>query len=87
MASSKDLLLLNYVAYQKLLPKIKSFCEETFNNDDASSIKVMFYSYDEFVLEFVVLFCLIMRKEKKTKTNFQIQINGLKFYVFHSTCR
>lgn len=83
MASSKDLLLLNYVAYQKLLPKIKSFCEETFNNDDASSIKVMFYSYDEFVL----LFCLIMRKEKKTKTNFQIQINDLKFYVFHSTCR
>ena len=82
MASSKDLLLLNYVAYQKLLPKIKSFCEETFNNDDASSIKVMFYSYDEFVL----LFCLIMRKEKKTKTNFQIQINDLKFYVFHSTC-
>lgn len=83
MASSKDLLLLNYVAYQKLLPKIKSFCEETFSNDDASSIKVMFYSYDEFVL----LFCLIMRKEKKTKTNFQIQINDLKFYVFHSTCR
>ena len=83
MASSKDLLLLNSVAYQKLLPKIKSFCEETFNNDDASSIKVMFYSYDEFVL----LFCLIMRKEKKTKTNFQIQINDLKFYVFHSTCR
>lgn len=83
MASSKDLLLLNYVAYEKLLPKIKSFCEETFNNDDASSIKVMFYSYDEFVL----LFCLIMRKEKKTKTNFQIQINDLKFYVFHSTCR
>lgn len=83
MASSKDLLLLNYVAYQKLLPKIKSFCEETFNNDDASSIKVMFYSYDEFVL----LFCLIMRKEKKTKTNFQIQINDLKFCVFHSTCR
>lgn len=83
MASSKDLLLLNYVAYQKLLPKIKSFCEQTFNNDDASSIKVMFYSYDEFVL----LFCLIMRKEKKTKTNFQIQINDLKFYVFHSTCR
>ena len=54
MASSQDVLLLNYVAYQKLLSKIKSFCEETFNNDDASSIKVMFYSYDEFVLEFVV---------------------------------
>ena len=67
MASSQDVLLLNYVAYQKLLSKIKSFCEETFLNDDASSIKVMFYSYDEFVLEFVVWFCLIMRKEKKLK--------------------